>query len=80
MERATRVTAERAFKVMVAAARSAGVDTTEWEFGRPYGLLWVITSHTRTGRRAISPYWETFRQAQDGMDAMRMAFELVGVK
>jgi hypothetical protein len=77
MKRVTRADIDHDFNVMVNAALNAGVDVNGWEFGRPYGLMWVVTADTGSGRRPISPYWETFRQARDGMDAMRKAFDIV---
>lgn len=75
-ERVTRGLADHAFEMMINAAKRASKDTEGWTFGRPFGMYWCVTRVTRSGNRVISPFWQTLRQAYDGMDAMRYAFEI----
>ena len=66
------------FDQLVEQATSAGIDTSRWRFGRPYGDTWVLEVPGHLGvLRKVQSGWSTNREAFTAMSAMISAFYIV---
>lgn len=67
---------ENLFPTLVKVAAKAGIDTSNWSFGRHYGNNYSLARRSDTGYHKIEE-WPTLSTAHNGMSLMIRAYMLV---